>query len=115
MTSAVGSEVGQCVVERQQMLGLIVSVKEIKPLVSIQVVERHSRRHAVALPELHNAEVYISDFIHTLITRQGGKYCVGRGGGRKINLAASEKVRIFAFDFNRKSSKRYIFVLRMET
>ena len=30
---------------------------------------------------------------------------------RKINLAASEKVRIFASDFIRKSSKRYIFVL----
>ena len=29
----------------------------------------------------------------------------------KINLAASEKVRIFASDFIRKSSKRYIFVL----
>ena len=83
MTSTVGGKVGQCVVERQQMLGLIVSVKEIKPLVGIQVVERHSRRHAVALPELYNAEVYISDFIHAYITHWGEKYCVGRGRGEK--------------------------------
>ena len=36
-------------------------------------------------------------------------------GWGKINLAASEKVRIFAPDFNRKSSKRYIFVLQLKT
>ena len=38
----------------------------------------------------------------------GVLFLIGRG---KINLAASEKVRIFAVDFKRKSSKRYIFVL----
>ena len=91
------------------MLGLVVPVKEIKSLVGIQVVERHSRRHAVALPELHNAEVYISDFIHAFITRRGGKYCVGRGGGRIINLSASEKVRIFASDFNSEINEALYF------
>lgn len=65
------------------MLGLIVPVKKIKSLVGIQVVEGHSRRHTVALPELHNAEVDISDFIHASITRWGGKYCVVWGWGEK--------------------------------
>lgn len=37
----------------------------------------------------------------------GVLFLIGRG---KINLAASEKVRIFAPDFIRKSSKRYASV-----
>ena len=85
------------------MFGLIVSVKEIEPLVCIQVVERYVRRHTIALSELHNAEVDVSDFIHAFITRCGIKYCAAGCGRRKINLAASEKVRIFASDFTRKS------------
>ena len=83
MTTAVGGEVGQRVVERQQMLGLVVPVKEIKPFVGIQVVERHSRRHAVALPELHNAEVDISDIFMLLYRVGAGNIVSGGAGGEK--------------------------------
>ena len=93
------------------MLGLVVPVKEIKPFVGIQIVERHSRRHAVALPKLHNAEVDISDIFMLLYRVGAGNIVSGGAGGRKINLYASEKVRIFASDFNRKSSKRYALTL----
>ena len=76
MTFAVFSKVGQSVFQRQQVLGVIIPVKKRKAFVSIEVVERKRRRHAIPLAELHDTKVDISNLVHITLTHYGCFYCV---------------------------------------